>query len=146
VTQDKNKLAQLTLAECHLLLKSTRKPMHFRDLLNSGWNKVQPDTELSGTVLANLYTNLNLDARFVPLGKGQWGLAEWQPRSTRSSIPATSLLGKTYQGDRPSKPARPVGTGLEEGDEDSIPVEEPFFPLEEDEDEPWDEEEGEDHE
>lgn len=139
MTQEKRKTTQLALDECHLLLKSTRKPMNFRELLAAGWKKVEPEADLNGTVLANLYTNLNLDARFVPLGKGQWGLAEWQPRPARSTIPATSLMGKTYQDDRRRELAQPVGVAAEEA-EIPAPVEEVYFHIDDEgEEEEWDE-------
>lgn len=97
--KDKTEI-QLTLDRCYELLKKTREPMHFRELLSSGWKELWPERELPTGVLAALYTQLNLDARFVPVGKGKWGLAEWHPRPARSNVPATSLLGKSYQDDR----------------------------------------------
>lgn len=150
--EKRKKLAQMILNECYLLLKSNRKSMKFRELLSAGWDKIKPNTELDGSTLANLYTYLNLDARFEPLGKGEWGLTEWQARPVRPSIPTTSLIGKTYQDDRRHDVGKLVGVGAEEDEDDedtsdSIdePLEEPFFPLEEDdleedEEESWDEE------
>jgi DNA-directed RNA polymerase subunit delta len=145
VTPDqKKKIAQRTLDECYLILKSNRKPMNFRELLAAGWKKIQPETELTGSILANLYTNLNLDARFVPLGKGEWGLTEWQSRPARSSIPATSLLGRTYQDERHHKSTKLDSDDLSEIIiEESAIIEEPYLPLDDSEEEPWDEEEGE---
>lgn len=137
--QEKKELAQQVLGQCYLLLKSTRQAMHFRDLLKSGWNKIQPEIELSGTALANLYTNLNLDTRFIPLGKGQWGLAEWHPKVARFTMPATSLFGKSYYDDHAPGPAQ-YSTDDPEDEDLGLPLaEEDMFHLVEDEDEDEDE-------
>lgn len=117
--------------------------MNFRELLAAGWKQVQPDTELSGNILANLYTNLNLDARFTPLGKGQWGLTEWQPRPARSTIPTTSLIGKTYENDRRPERTKLFNVDIETEDA-SVSAEELLFPIEDDEEEEWDEQDDQD--
>jgi DNA-directed RNA polymerase subunit delta len=149
VAQERNKQAQQILSHCYQLLKSTREPMHFRDLLKLGWDQTQPETELSSTILTNLYTNLNLDPRFVSLGRGQWGLSEWRLRPSRSNIPVASLLGKSYQYDRDDsdqKPDPPAMMALED-DEDALLMEERLLSLEDDgeqdPDEPWPENEDE---
>ncbi|MGI6603924.1 MAG: DNA-directed RNA polymerase subunit delta [bacterium] len=92
--------AQIALDHCYTILKTKNTSMNFRDLLIAGWKEAFPERELPASTLAALYTNLNLDARFSPQGKGNWGLSEWQPRPARSSVPATSLMGKSYQQDR----------------------------------------------
>ncbi|MDK2856036.1 MAG: DNA-directed polymerase subunit delta [Bacillota bacterium] len=124
---------QLTLDRCYALLKKTREPMHFRELLTTAWKELWPERELPASALATLYTSLNLDARFVPVGKGKWGLAEWHPRPARSNVPATSLLGKSYQDDRDRLAALNEEADLEESVADTLGTDEDRGPgLEED--------------
>ncbi|BCV23992.1 MAG TPA: DNA-directed RNA polymerase subunit delta [Firmicutes bacterium] len=111
---------QLTLDRCYALLKQSRAPMNFRELLSAGWQGAQPGRDLSQSDLATLYTSLNLDPRFTPMGKGSWGLAEWRPRSSHSSVPATSLLGKSYQDDRCRLNGRTEDQDLEEAASDTL--------------------------
>ncbi|HHY93256.1 MAG TPA: DNA-directed RNA polymerase subunit delta [Firmicutes bacterium] len=126
---------QLILDRCYALLKTTREPKNFRELLSAGWKELWPERELTGGTLATLYTSLNLDARFTPMGKGNWGLTEWHPRSSRSNVPATSLLGKSYQ----DEPYRLAGGAdeqeVEETTADALTVDEDKgAALEEDDD------------
>jgi DNA-directed RNA polymerase delta subunit len=146
VAQDhKKKVAQRTLNECYLILKSSRKPRSFRELLAAGWEKVEPEVALTGTILANLYTSLNLDARFEPLGKGEWGLTEWRSRPARSSVPATSLMGRSYADERLRQPSRLASPTLSELESDSsATVEETFLSLDDSDEEPWDEDDDSD--
>lgn len=123
---------QLTLDRCYALLKRERQPRNFRDLLSAAWKELWPDRELTGATLAALYTNLNLDARFVPQGKGVWGLAEWHPRQSRPSIPATSLLGKSYQNDRYRMPVGTDEPELEEAVSETLVTDDDGPALEED--------------
>lgn len=143
VTQNhKKKLAERTLNECYQVLKSGRKPANFRELLAAGWEKVEPAAALTGTVLANLYTALNLDARFEPVGKGQWGLTEWRSRPARPGVPTTSLMGRTYDDERhfPSAVIADSTAG-DFGGASAAAAEETFVPLGDDSDDEdaWDE-------
>lgn len=62
-----------------LILKDTKKALDFQELYNQ-------ITELKGLTkqakenqIAQFYTELNVDGRFITLGSNIWGLKEWYP-------------------------------------------------------------------
>lgn len=59
--------------------------LYFRDLISQVLaNKTKPIVS-QAHAMAEVHTQINMDSRFVHLGKGMWGLAEWMPqRGTRS--------------------------------------------------------------
>lgn len=63
----------------HAILKEGGEPLYYRELIDRVL-AVQP---LQGKdiehVMAGIHTELNLDRRFVHVGKGVWGLREWMP-------------------------------------------------------------------
>lgn len=54
--------------------------MHYRELLLQAASPAG-DGELPPGELAAIYTEMNLDVRFVHSGGGFWGLANWAPRT-----------------------------------------------------------------
>lgn len=63
----------------HAILKAEGKPMYFKDL----FEKVMAIKPLPGKarehIMAGIHTELNLDGRFVHIGKGIWGIRTWMP-------------------------------------------------------------------
>ncbi|MBU7007333.1 DNA-directed RNA polymerase subunit delta [Phosphitispora fastidiosa] len=61
----------------HAILKAAGAPLYFRDLLE----QVMAIKPVSGRdrehIMAGIHTDLNLDGRFIHVGKGVWGLREW---------------------------------------------------------------------
>lgn len=62
-----------------MLLKDEKKTMHYRTLFDQvaeikGFTQEQKDYHI-----AQFYTDLNLDGRFLFLGQGEWGLKAWYP-------------------------------------------------------------------
>lgn len=62
------------------VLKKYGHPIHIQDLLDETLAAVGLDREPKR--LAKIYTDLNMDIRFFYRGSAQWGLKEWQPRTT----------------------------------------------------------------
>ncbi|HWR40092.1 MAG TPA: DNA-directed RNA polymerase subunit delta [Patescibacteria group bacterium] len=63
-------------------LKQGNRAMYFRDLINEVV-KVKGGAA-SAQVIAEVHTRINMDSRFLHMGKGMWGLVEWSPqRSAR---------------------------------------------------------------
>lgn len=59
------------------ILQSTNKPYQYRELLQEiATIKGMSDEEMAN-VIAQLYTEVNIDGRFVCVGQGQWGLRRW---------------------------------------------------------------------
>jgi len=63
----------------HAILKAKGAPLYFRDLFEQVM-AVKPVTGKDiGHRMAGIHTELNLDCRFIHIGKGVWGLREWMP-------------------------------------------------------------------
>lgn len=61
------------------LLQSTNKPYHYRELLQEiAKIKGMSEQEMMD-VIAQLYTEINIDGRFVCVGQSLWGLKRWYP-------------------------------------------------------------------
>lgn len=74
------KLTDVNLA--YQLLKRNGQPKYYRDLIvdvliAKGKGTAQ---EVQGALISSVYTEITMDGRFVHLGKGIWGLAEWYPQ------------------------------------------------------------------
>ncbi len=54
------------------------KSLHFRELLRKAVEgRIEIDNYNWAHIMAELYTQINMDSRFYYYGKGIWGLAEW---------------------------------------------------------------------
>jgi DNA-directed RNA polymerase subunit delta len=73
------------------LLRQSRTPMHYRDLLTETLKQKGESTEITPVMMAQMLTQINLDCRFVHMGKGIWGLRDWNPstKTTAAEKPRT---------------------------------------------------------
>lgn len=65
----------------YAILKSRGKSMHFKELISEILKVKAIAQENPGRVIAQIHTEINLDARFHHQGGGEWGLREWQKQS-----------------------------------------------------------------
>jgi len=63
----------------HLILKKTNKTFLFRDLMQEVSRIKGLTPEQVNEVIARLYTEINIDGRFVCIGSNVWGLKRWYP-------------------------------------------------------------------
>ncbi len=63
----------------HAILKATGTPLYFRDLFEQVMTIKQLTGKNKEHIMAGIHTELNLDGRFIHVGKGVWGLKEWMP-------------------------------------------------------------------
>lgn len=76
------------------ILQDERKPVSFYTLMSQiGDMKGLSSEEVQGR-LAEVYTNLNTDGRFVTLGDNQWGLKSWYPVEQSQEELATTIKPK----------------------------------------------------
>lgn len=62
-----------------LILKAANKPFYYRDLMQEiSKIKVISEDEVM-EVIAQLYTEINIDGRFACVGNNLWGLKRWYP-------------------------------------------------------------------
>ena len=85
----------------YYILNLANKPIFFKDLiLEVIEKKCKPVQSLSASI-SEVYTLINMDARFQHTGNGMWGLVEWNPPETkRSSVSSSSCQSQSLQGSR----------------------------------------------
>jgi len=130
------------------ILRTRRQTMHYKDLVSEIVAERGETIPNTPEHLAHVLTQINLDARFVHMGKGFWGLRDWaggQQKSTPVVIPGEA----EYQ----PKPGDYVFVEDDDDDDDEssllIPVpdeDETVFPDEESEPLVSDDEDDEDDE
>lgn len=65
------------------ILKESGEAIYFRELINQVLEiKARPIHSISYAI-SEIHTQINMDSRFVHLGKGMWGLADWSPQNSR---------------------------------------------------------------
>ena len=60
------------------LLRERRQATHYKELIQAVLSE-RSDVPPSPDQMAHILTQINLDARFVHMGKGIWGLRDWAP-------------------------------------------------------------------
>lgn len=65
------------------ILKNYGKPMHFKQLISEVMRVKAINQDNPGRLIAQMHTEINLDSRFIHQGSGEWGLREWQPKSSK---------------------------------------------------------------
>ncbi|QDY85022.1 DNA-directed RNA polymerase subunit delta [Paenibacillus polymyxa] len=62
-----------------LVLKAANTPYYYRDLMNEVAKLRGLSNEEINDVIAQLYTEINIDGRFACVGTNLWGLKRWYP-------------------------------------------------------------------
>src|SRR5690606_31914401 len=62
-----------------LILKAANTPFYYRDLMNEIAKIKDISEEEVKEVIAQLYTEINIDGRFACVGNNLWGLKRWYP-------------------------------------------------------------------
>lgn len=80
LAKSKDEIQQAPLVELAFeILKVTKEPAYFRDLMKEIQQlRGMSDDEVT-QIIARLYTELNIDGRFVCIGQNMWGLKRWYP-------------------------------------------------------------------
>jgi len=60
------------------LLRERRQATHYKDLIQAVLAE-RSDVPASPAQMAHVLTQINLDSRFVHVGRGIWGLRDWAP-------------------------------------------------------------------
>ena len=70
------------------ILQKTNKSMYFRDLITEVLELKGRRIHSLAHAISEVHTQINMDSRFVHMGKGMWGLVEWSPQqlSGRSAV------------------------------------------------------------
>lgn len=90
--QNKAEMSLIDMA--YAILKQTNKPFHYRDLMQEVARLKGLTEEQVTEVIARLYTEINIDGRFVCIGGNVWGLKRWYPTDKTTTEKATG--GKKF--------------------------------------------------
>ncbi len=63
----------------HELLSETNEPIYYRDLMGRIAGLRKMSQEEADDAIARLYTEVNIDGRFLCIGDNVWGLRRWYP-------------------------------------------------------------------
>ncbi|BAB07512.1 DNA-directed RNA polymerase subunit delta [Halalkalibacterium halodurans] len=76
----KEEIQELSMVEvAYLVMKETKEPFNYQDLLKKVAELKGMSEEQMLDRIGYLYTDLNIDGRFVTLGDNRWGLRSWYP-------------------------------------------------------------------
>lgn len=62
------------------VLRENCKVLYFRDLINKVFAIQKESLHATTQSMSQVHTQINMDSRFVHMGKGMWGLTEWLPQ------------------------------------------------------------------
>lgn len=122
------------------VLKAGKEPIYFRDLMQEIQNLRGMSSDDAMGVIARLYTEINMDGRFVCVGQNVWGLKRWYPIDKSIEKPATTSKRFVRRSTGDAFSDEDDDTDYEEDSDDSADEEEELLPLdvvraEEDDDE-----------
>ncbi|GAB7387867.1 hypothetical protein BSNK01_17040 [Bacillaceae bacterium] len=129
---DPEQLQEMSMVDiAYEILKNNNKPMYYRDLMNeiAKWKGLSEEEIMD--VIAQVYTEINIDGRFLCVGKNLWGLKSWYPSET---------IEESNEGNLTKKKRKKAQLGDEEFDDIEEDLDEDY------EDEEYDEYDGEDYE
>lgn len=117
------------------LEQNNGQPMLYRDLVEYVSKTKNFTEEDVTTYIAQFYTDLNVDGRFVCVGRSLWGLRDWYPtdQATDSAIASNILDDDDFEEELYEDDSDDFATDLSGLDED------PLYTDGEDADEPEDE-------
>lgn len=89
-------LEDMSLVEiAHEVLTGSNEPFYYRDLMRKVAEICHLTEEEVDDRIARLYTDMNIDGRFVCIGDNVWGLKRWYPtEKTSERAPGKKFLRK----------------------------------------------------
>lgn len=77
---DPEQIREMPLVDlAFLVLKAANTPYYYRDLMEEVAKLRGLNAEETNDVIAQLYTEINIDGRFAYVGTNLWGLKRWYP-------------------------------------------------------------------
>ncbi|MDR3591014.1 MAG: DNA-directed RNA polymerase subunit delta [Negativicutes bacterium] len=83
-----NQLSEVDLA--YHVLAEKRTALYFRELISEVLTKKGRPLPSIAHAMAEVHTQINMDSRFVHMGKGMWGLTEWLPQRGGRAVEETA--------------------------------------------------------
>ncbi|MGZ4032820.1 MAG: DNA-directed RNA polymerase subunit delta [Tumebacillaceae bacterium] len=95
ISLDPKQIEVMSLVDlAYVILRQTNKPFHYRDLMMQVAGIKGLTEEQVNEVIARLYTEINIDGRFLCIGSNVWGLKRWYP--TDKTAPEKAAGGKKF--------------------------------------------------
>ncbi len=85
-------IAMVDLA--HMLLVETSEPVQFQELMNRIGTIKNLSQEEVEQMMVQIYTEINLDGRFMNVGNSAWGLKKWYPVEQFDDVSQPAPKGK----------------------------------------------------
>ncbi len=80
---DQEKLNEMAMVDIAFeILKEQNRPYNFRELMGEIAALRNMTEEQMMSMIAQVYTEVNIDGRFICLGDNTWGLKRWYPMET----------------------------------------------------------------
>ena len=80
---DQEKLYEMAMVDiAYEVLREQNRPYNFRELMGEIAALRNMKEEQVMSMIAQIYTEVNIDGRFVCLGENTWGLKRWYPTET----------------------------------------------------------------
>lgn len=86
-------MAMVDLA--HMLLTDSGEPQTFQQILQRLAELKNMSQEQIDQMIVQIYTEINLDGRFVNIGDGLWGLKKWYPVEQYDDVTPTPSTSKS---------------------------------------------------
>lgn len=91
----KEQLQEMSLIEiAYEYLKNNKQAISFNELMSEIAEARELTDEQVRAIIAQFYTDLNIDGRFLTLGQNRWGLRVWYPVDTIEEEVATAVKPK----------------------------------------------------
>jgi DNA-directed RNA polymerase subunit delta len=91
----KEQLRELSLIEmAYEFLKGSKQPISFHDLIKEIAAATEITEKQINSRIAQFYTDINIDGRFLSMGDNRWGLRVWYPVDTQEEEVVTVIKPK----------------------------------------------------
>ena len=126
-----NELSTIEIA--YEILKQTKNPFVFKELAEKIGELKKLNSEKLLDVLPQLYTELNIDGRFIHIGKNEWGLKSWY------SLEKAEALQLLKNADDDDEDDEEISYLNDDDEPDEVVVEDNLYKVDKDEDDEDDE-------
>ncbi|WLD93193.1 DNA-directed RNA polymerase subunit delta [Alkalihalobacillus sp. AL-G] len=94
-TYSKQEIKEVSMLDIALtIFRENKKPIPFTELADQVAKIRQMSKEEQKRRIAQFYTDINIDGRFVCIGDNQWGLKSWYPVESSEEELATTIKPK----------------------------------------------------
>ncbi|XJZ27168.1 DNA-directed RNA polymerase subunit delta [Bacillota bacterium Lsc_1132] len=91
----KEQLQEMSFIEIAFeFLKDSKQPISFNELMNEMAGALGLSNEEVRKKIAQFYTDMNIDGRFLAIGENRWGLRTWYPVDTVEEEVVTTVKPK----------------------------------------------------